>query len=124
MFESSLRTYLIAQPAISALIGTRFYPMYLPQGGTLPAITYQAITGSEGNTYEGASGLAQARIQFDLWATTKAQTLALAKALRDALATVTAGWMGAERINDMDAPEPEVSIWHRIVEYRFWYDAA
>lgn len=122
MFESSLRAYLIAQPAIAALIGTRFYPVRLPQDPTLPAITYQTIAGGEGTTHEGASGLARTRVQFDCWASTKGQVLALAKALRDALATVNPGWMGAERINDMDVPESEPVLWRRMVEYRFWYE--
>lgn len=64
--ESDLRTFLLAQAAVSNLIGTRMYPQQLPDNPTLPAVVYTRIS----TRYELASGnvpAVRARIQLDCW---------------------------------------------------------
>jgi hypothetical protein len=61
--------YILKNDAdVAALVNTRIYPMKLPQGWTLPAITYQRISGDRAAKYAGASGRARPRFQIDCWA--------------------------------------------------------
>ena len=53
---------------ILALVSSRVYPMKLPQGWTLPAITYQRVSGARDHCLNGASGRARPRFQIDCWA--------------------------------------------------------
>lgn len=68
----ALRTFLLADSAISAAVGgVRIYPIKLPAGVPAgPAIVYSLI--SEQNDYhmQGPSGLVAARFQIDAWALT------------------------------------------------------
>ena len=64
--EPALRAYVLADPAVSALIGTRWYPVVLPQSTAFPAVTYQRITTTRVGSHHGPSGLAAARFQIDI----------------------------------------------------------
>src|SRR3546814_13260667 len=67
MMVKALRDRLIADPAISAIGGTRVYWIDRPQSASaLPAIVLQKV--SPGRTYptKGATTLQGTRVQFDL----------------------------------------------------------
>lgn len=116
MIEQDLRTYLLAQPSVTALIATRLYPIRLPQGVTLPAVTYQRITGSSEQAYDGPVNLGQGTIQFDCWADTYASALAVAEQVRQKLAAI-----GHRITNLIDFPESEPAMWRRMVEVSAWH---
>lgn len=126
MIESDLRTFLLAQPAVSALIVDRLYPARLPQGATLPAVTYQRIAGTPVISHDGASDLARARFQFDCWAETYDAMVGLAKAVRVALSGHR-GYMGtnpataAGVLNQIDFPESEPVLWRRMIDAVIWH---
>ncbi len=130
MIEIDLRTHLLAQAPIAAIVGTRMFPMQLPQGATLPALTYQTIAGASGITHDGASDLGRHRIQIDCWApsgnTGYQQVVELAAAVNSAVS----GYMGSmgsnpatngRKINVRDIPEPETKLWRRMVEISLWH---
>jgi len=126
MIEADVRTFLLAQSAVSALIGTRMYPLRLPQGVTFPALTYQRISGSEDVTHSGA-GPARAGMQFDCWGQTQSSVLALASAVRSALSGHRSGMgdsplVNAFVVNVLDLPEPDIPLWRRMIEVSFLYD--
>lgn len=124
--EADLRTYLLAQAGISALVSTRCYPLTLPQGVTLPAITYQTIAHPGLISHDGAVGLARVRIQVDCWDDDYAGALALGAQVRSALLGY-AGAMGATAaangriVNELDDYEPETKIWRRLVDAAIWH---
>lgn len=66
----ALRWYLLQDSAILALVGTRVYPIKLPQPTTQPSIVYTRISGLGDHHSEGASGLTRPRVQVDCWAPT------------------------------------------------------
>jgi hypothetical protein len=68
MIEQAIRSALINNAAVTALIGTRVYPMFLAQGYTLPAISYQRITGNRPREAADKTGRVNARFQIDCWA--------------------------------------------------------
>jgi hypothetical protein len=62
-----LRALLLANANIAAIVGTRVYPVILPQGIKLDSIVYTRILESEPYHYVGPSGLIIARFQIDAW---------------------------------------------------------
>ena len=66
--EKDIHYKLSNDTDVSALASSRVYPMKLPQGWTLPAITYQRVSGVREHNLSGPSGRARPRFQIDCWA--------------------------------------------------------
>lgn len=85
---TSIRTWLIAQSGVSALIGSgssaRCYPDVLVQGASLPAICYYTVSSMPEHLLQGLAGLYHDRIRFDCYALTRLGSIALAQACIDA----------------------------------------
>lgn len=66
MIEVGLFTLLSHDPGISGLVASRVYPVILPPGATMPAITYQVVSGQ---TKPGLTtrGMQRWRLQVDCW---------------------------------------------------------
>ena len=109
-------SYLLADRAVSELVGTRLYPERFPAGATMPVVTYQRIFGAEEINHDGPSGLARARLQLDCWSESYGGAVALGKAVTSALRN----YPGARIINVMDLPEPKVALRRRMVEVSAW----
>ena len=60
-------TFILADPALAAALGTRVYPIKLPQAVTYPAMTIQRITGVALPPLKGRASLARPRYQCDVW---------------------------------------------------------
>lgn len=121
-----LRTFLLADATLSGLIGTRLYPLKMPQKPTYPAITYQWVTGQRVHSTDGASGLAGPRVQFDCWAETYLAMESVFEALRLRLdgyqgAAGTTKVQGAFFDNERDLYEDKVEIYRRSVDYFIWH---
>ncbi len=96
--ESDLRTYLLGDATVAALVGTRVYPVRLPQGGTFPAITYQRVSQVPvGRPTSGPPSVVAARVQFDVWSLNRdgVDGYAAARALADAVRQRLDGKTGA-----------------------------
>lgn len=98
---------------VSALIGTRCYPLMLPQRPTLPAMTYQVISRVQ---RESEPCVQQIRVQVDSWAATYAGAQALAAAVRaayDAWRSLSGDtkivWM--QQVNEQDLYEAAPEMW-------------
>ena len=76
--ESILRSILVADPAVAALVGTRAYQTTLPREPTFPAITYQMVS----RVQDSLTGLVQARMQYTCLATTWKGAADIADAVR------------------------------------------
>src|SRR5678816_2888794 len=117
MIESDVRTYLLTDPDVTALVGDRIDAAPLDQRATLPAVTYQRIFGDEGIDHQGPSGLGRARLQFDCWA----QTYGGAAGLCDEVRKSLRDYPGPRIINAMDLPEPDVALRRRMLEVSIWH---
>lgn len=109
---TALRTYVLADAAVTALAGVRMYPRKLPQGPTLPAIAYQRIDTRRLHDMAGADGLPRARVQLSMWATSAAAAEELAAAVlvrldgyKGAWGSVTVGSCLCVGDGDLDDPE-------------------
>lgn len=90
--EADLTAYMMRSSAITALIGTRFEPVQNVQSTTMPAVSYQVISAPVSYSHSGA-GLHSWRVQVTTVAATFAEMLAVAGAVKDALAGLR--WAGA-----------------------------
>ncbi len=83
--EATLYNYLTGHAGLKSLVGSRIYPMQLPQNVMLPALTYQRISGPRVHGVGGRPILARPRIQIDSWATSYANAKVLSAEVRAAL---------------------------------------
>lgn len=79
----AIRSRVLSHTQIANTVGTRVYPLHLPQGVTYPAITFQKISDVTEGNLSSVSRIRQARIQFDTWATTAIQAARLAEYIRE-----------------------------------------
>lgn len=61
----AIRAHLLADQSVSNIVGTRVFPIQLPQGVIQPSIVYHVIDETEGYHYQGPIGLVAARLQID-----------------------------------------------------------
>lgn len=64
----ALRAFILADTAIAALVGTRMYPIQLPQNPTLPAIRFFRASGTRPQSTTGPLGQSNPRFQIDSYA--------------------------------------------------------
>jgi hypothetical protein len=105
---SDVRTYLLTQATVTAVVGTRIYPLKIPQSiSTYPSITYQMISQVPAHTLTGGAGYAESRIQYDIYAETKPAADSLDEILRNVLQGFppagNAGTMGSSTVSSVKA---------------------
>ncbi len=69
----------------AGIVGTRIYPLVIPQDATLPAIAYQRLSGPREHSHDGASGMAWARMQLAITGETYSSAKATAELVRAAM---------------------------------------
>lgn len=88
MVEEALRSKLVAGGSASqALVGSRVYPLVLPDGQALPAVVYQRVTSNRlaAHTAIVGRGLVNATVQFSCIGASYASARAVATAVRQTL---------------------------------------
>ena len=131
MIEYAVRRQLLDNAAVAALVSDRIYPLMIPQGEPLPAITYSVVATDEDNQEGDADTLARARVQLDCWATTYKQANDLARAVRLALPTTTGAiGSGANRVEGVSIIpietgrqfyEPDTRYYRVMLEFYVWF---
>jgi hypothetical protein len=118
-----VRELLLASPEVAGLVAARVYPSPLPQGCTLPAVTYQRVAGRSVQSLTGLSGCAMPRMQVDCWAETYDVAQEIAQAVKGWLVGVAGrGYQGtvdgvrvqgARFLDDEDQYERDTKL-HRV----------
>lgn len=62
-----VRAHLLEPSELRTALGTRVYPVKLPQNPTLPAMSIQRVSGVRYQSLRGRASLARPRYQFDIW---------------------------------------------------------
>jgi Protein of unknown function (DUF3168) len=101
--EEGLYSFLTGTTAISALVGTRVYPLLIPLDATLPAVAYQRISGPFEAAHDGPTGLVRARMQI----TCVAAPYAAARGVAAAIVTVLLGYRGVMGSFTVSVPKIE-----------------
>jgi len=124
-FESDLYSHLKADATIAGLVGTRIYPMLLPQDTTKPAIVYVIVGASDQIDLDSDDGnLQEVRVQIDNWCASHADVVTLAEAVRkrmqSAAMTSTGGFkLGSHFENS--GYDPETKLYRKMQEFSCWY---
>jgi len=118
MIESLIYTVLTADTDVSRRIDTRVYPIVMPQGVTLPAISYQRISNNPVNSLQGYSGLGNPHITVNSWATGYDAAKALAQDVLDAMDAATT--FKCVMTNEMDGYDQDVSLYVVSQDYSCW----
>jgi hypothetical protein len=120
--ETLLYTRLSGYAGLSALADARIYPMLLPQGATLPALTYQRVSGVQSYSHQGDSGLATVRMQVDCWGATYASAKAVAAQVKAALSGYTSSAIGRCHLGaERDLYDPETGRYRVIIDFMVGY---
>ena len=128
--ETGLYSRLTTDTDVSGVISTRAYPLRLPQGYTLPALSYQRISTDRVHELDGVTGRAVARFQVDCWAETYQAVRDLANKVRLAL-DGHSGTLGSETgignihlVSDRDLFEEDVEIYRATLDFQIQYTEA
>jgi hypothetical protein len=132
VIEEALKTYLLTQPGLTALISNRIYPLKLPQGPTLPAIVYQKIDAPRLHGFSADIGV-MTRIQTTSWALTYAGASAVQEQIRAATQNYmnqTMGGSGGVEVKNIefdegpDSYEDDTERYGKIVDLLIWHTEA
>jgi len=119
---SDLKSFMTLHPGVAAIIADRFHPKALPATATLPAATYQAISGPRDHSHDGP-GLAYPRYQITCYAVTYIAAHDLADVVKGALD----GWRAAYGFpafagDPYDVPsEPDTGVYAAAVDVDIWH---
>lgn len=117
-----IRAYLITQPALIALVSTRIYAARpLPEGCTLPALTFFSRGGAGGNP--NIAGIVTPSVQFKCWANDPIVARQVYRALYDSLQGLQdAGSIlsATEEVQGQDGQDPDVpELYYVLTFYSF-----
>jgi len=123
--EESIYSMLAADAAVAAIVGSRIYPLRMPddENAVLPSVVYTRVSGARATPMAGGATLENPRIQVDSWATTYAGAKALSEAVRAALEETGGTGLKAILLSDSDLMDDETgdyrvsmdfSVWHRL----------
>ena len=82
--EQVIKTLLMADSGIAALVAARIYPSRMPQNTLMPAMAYEYISGNELNPISATAGqqIIQSRMQINCLAKTYAEVKSAQEAVR------------------------------------------
>lgn len=86
--ESRVYSALASSSSIRLICGDNVFPLQIPQGTCLPAITYQRVSTLPHSTLRGYTS-ENARVQVNSYTLTYLQSKELAKAVREAMGGTT-----------------------------------
>ena len=130
--ETDLRTYLLAQATITAIVGSSgVYCGNVPQAAATPLLLVSRVAGEHGHHLDGGAGYCTARVQVDCYSTTYVAAAALAEAVRlkmqgyrGAMGTTTVSSVMLESDLDQSDPPTDASdswLYRRILDFGILY---
>jgi len=132
--ETAIYSKLTADATVDSLVSTRIFPNIVPQGESMPAVTYQMISAVPQETTDTAQGWRVGRFQITCWAETYSGAKELSEAVRKDLhrysGTVNGVVIDSIMLeNELDAPqlaaETDVLKRHgKILEFEIWFEEA
>jgi hypothetical protein len=124
--EEALYTLIQSEASITALVGTRVYPIRMAQNPTYPTLVYSLVSTRNLELLSGDGGMYWPRYQIDSYARTYRAAKRLARTVRLAL-TGYSGTVGSIDIcriglsNEVDDFEPVAGIYHVATDFIVQY---
>jgi hypothetical protein len=114
---------------LTALVGTRIYPVALDQDATMPAVVFRRLPAGCENVFGGSSGLGRPIFSISAWGSTLASAEAVRAQVRLAMDVSMVGLGGAGGVNaqvlrlsePMEVLDTETG-WYQVTEdYQVFY---
>lgn len=118
MLETKLYTALTGDTTVAGVVGTRIYPLVMPQDPTFPAITYERISGEKVNGLDGYLHMENAHIMVMIWATAYDTAKELAEDVHDCMNKVVA--FRSILVNDPDGYDVNTGLYFVSQDYSCW----
>lgn len=122
--ESDIVAALAADATFNGLVGSRVYADWAPQDVATPYVVFFCLANTPVGSLAGDSGQDNPLWQFSCWGDTVDAANQVAAALVAAMAAATASgaaFRAVRRNGPYSGPvEPEVRMFHRIVEFSTW----
>lgn len=83
--EEALKTYLLSQTGLTALIARRYFYDVAKQGEILPYVVCLCVSDVKEHTHQGQNSLESPNYQFTAYASTRAGARAVAQQIKTAL---------------------------------------
>jgi len=120
--ETAIYDILINTVSVTDVVSTRIYPSRIPQGETLPAVTFQRIGNEPEDDKDGPSTLDVITLDIDMFGKSLADLKTLSGAIRGALDRFSGTRVGIiinsiQFVTDRDIYENSKSIYHINQEY-------
>jgi hypothetical protein len=127
MIIEDIAAFLAADAGVSALIGTRIYPMLLPQNAIKPAVVYSQVSGVRVTTHDKAKNFTDQVYQLQCIADDPKSVKNLSEKVRQAMEGFQ-GTMGATNVQgvfmtgERDAPYQLDSLTYRTdLDFRLYF---
>lgn len=126
----ALYSYLSSHSGLSSLVSTRIYPLALPQGTVLPAITYQRVTSERYHALQQDSSLTNHTFQFSIFGTKYSDVESVSEQLRSALQNYSGTMGGVAGINvqavlignEIDGYDDKTKEHYKYIDYEIYFD--
>ncbi len=99
-FKGALRTYLLADAAISGLVDDRIYSFPAPQGAAYPYVVFNRIAGFDIQSASSSADIDSDTWQFDVYGSTYATALAVSDAIRARLTVLNNTLFDSYRVHN------------------------
>lgn len=116
MIESQFFSVLSSASGVTALVGSRIYPVILPTDVTLPAIDYTFVGGSSHPTLT-TTGTQKYRLEVNCWGKTYSDAVTLRAAVISALNGYLDGNMSIQLLMPQDFFDHELLQFRAMVEF-------
>ena len=108
-------------PAIDTRAETRVYPTLRPQGGGLPAITYQRYAEQSFGSLSGASSRDLVSVRIDCWAEKYSDARELMREVRAVMAAANLdGVLKNNPLSEIDDVDTELNVYHASGDFACW----
>jgi hypothetical protein len=117
--QNKIMNVLQASTRITDRVGTRVYPVVMPQGvSAFPSLVYARVSNNRIYSLSGYSSMENVTIQFDSLAEGYDVCRALADAVHDVL--VASNTFGCILKSEDDSYEPEEKLYRVTQEFSIW----
>ena len=116
MIETLIPQLLNASTAVTSLIGTRIYPVYLKNNATLPALDFKIISATPDPTFQ-TEGMTRYRVEINCWGNTYSDAVNLRAAVKASLNGFYDGHTVVRFLSIQDFGEDTLLQYRALIEF-------
>lgn len=128
--DTALFDYLTTDPGFESLVGDRLFPIRIPEGAGLPAVTYARVSAQRTPDYDPfdvTHAFVRARMQFNCWSRLAEEAMEIGEAVLLALSGY-GGDMGGQLVGatfavlEQDTYEGISKLYRRSLDFIILYE--